>query len=112
MGLSLSKGDYRIIHIRFYFTRNALLDTITMVTIANQCFVSLTNVDRWHAVIGFSMPHPRSQQIRFVTFGGLGGSASDAKRSLSATAYPGGNATWPNGVAKEMSRSEQLVIAG
>lgn len=30
-------------------------------------------------------------KIRFVTFGGLGGSASSAKRSLSATAYPGGN---------------------
>lgn len=29
--------------------------------------------------------------VRFMTFGGLGGSADDAKRSLSATAYPGGN---------------------
>ena len=32
-----------------------------------------------------------SPKIRFVTFGGLGGSAELAKDTLSATAYPGGN---------------------
>jgi len=40
---------------------------------------------------GLLTPVGNFPKIRFLTYGGLGGSAEEARRTLSATAYPGGN---------------------